>query len=194
MRYLSICFLVFWVLALICSSATAEEPKCIGSNLSTAQSAMRNAERGLDTAIAALNNPSNSDLDKAAIWLGVHSSSDASEARDKLIRTRVYTTGAVFLCAVSTTIKLGDVYAYVRPDNAFAIVLGYFFFQAPSDGFNSQFGVLIHEMSHFVLAGATKDIVYGLNGARNLASTNPSAARKNADNYEYFVEALVAGR
>jgi peptidyl-Lys metalloendopeptidase len=154
---------------------------------------MDDAKKGFDLAIAALDNPSNSDLDKAATWLGVHSSSDATYAKDKLVASRVYADSVVFFCAVSTNINLGDVYAYVRPNQSFAVVLGAFFFDAPPGKFNSKFGVIIHEMTHFTLAGATNDIVYGLDGAKDLAATNPIAARRNADNYEYFVEALIAG-
>jgi peptidyl-Lys metalloendopeptidase len=173
--------------------AYADEPPCAGTDLSVAQASMVDAKKAIDASIAAIDNPSQSDLSNLATWLGVHSSSDSAIVRDKLVATRTYTDGAVFLCANSTDIGLGDIYAYVRPDNSFVIVLGIFFTQAPPTGFNSKLGTLVHEMSHFVLAGATKDIVYGIDGAKNLAATNPSAARQNADNYEYFVEATVFG-
>ena len=160
------------------TTASAEEPPCIGLDSSVAQATMADTKKALDTAITAISNPTQSDLDKAATWLGVHSSSDATIVRDKLVATRAYTDGVVFLCAVSTSIKLGDVYAYVRPDKSFVIVLGYFFTQAPTTGFNSKLGILVHEMSHFVLAGATKDIVYGTDGAKKVAqSSNPDRRR-----------------
>ncbi|WP_375338077.1 M35 family metallo-endopeptidase [Bradyrhizobium japonicum] len=49
-------------------------------------------------------------------------------------------------------------------------------------------------MSHFTLAGGTKDPkIYGPDEAKKLAASNPAAAQRNAENLEYFVEALVFG-
>jgi hypothetical protein len=93
--------------------------------------------------------------------------------------------------AHSALAQLGDVFAYVRPDQSFVVVLGAFFFRAPATGYDSRPGVIVHEMTHFVLAGATQDHVYGRAGALQLAATNPGEAQRNADNYEYFVEATA---
>lgn len=94
---------------------------------------------------------------------------------------------------MNTNVQLGDVFAYVRPDQSFAIVLGAFFFRAPPSGYDSRPGVVVHEMTHFALAGATKDHAYGLEKAQQLAATDPAQAQRNADNYEYFVEATAYG-
>jgi peptidyl-Lys metalloendopeptidase len=53
---------------------------------------------------------------------------------------------------------------------------------------HSRGGTLIHEMSHFDVVAATDDIVYGQDGARALADSNPDDAIKNADSHEYFSE------
>ena len=45
---------------------------------------------------------------------------------------------------------------------------------------------LCHQASHFTVNGGTADVVYGPNGALNLAATNPDQAINNACNYEYF--------
>jgi hypothetical protein len=62
------------------------------------------------------------------------------------------------------------------------------FFEAGAQGFDTNWGVLIHEISH--LAAATRDHVYGPRAAAMLAREDPARAAENADNYEYFVETL----
>ena len=173
--------------------AHAEEPLCIGSDLAKANAALDEAKAALDKAVAAIDAGTASDLNRLLIWFGAKSSADAKFVREKLVTSRVYADGATFRCAVNTDVTIGDVYAYVRPDKSFAIVLGAFFFNAPDTGFNSKRGVLVHEVSHFILAGATKDTVYGVAEAKKLAKASPAAARNTADNYEYFVEATVFG-
>lgn len=178
---------------LIPDLAHAEEPLCTGSDLAKAKAALDEAKAALDKAIAAIDAGTASDLNRLLIWFGAKSSADAKFVREKLVTSRVYADGATFRCAVNTDVTIGDVYAYVRPDKSFVIVLGAFFFNAADAGFNSKRGILVHELSHFLLAGATKDTVYGVAEAKKLATASPATARKTADNYEYFVEATVFG-
>lgn len=184
---LSLCF------ANIVEVARAEEPPCAGNDLVVAQKARDSAKAAMDKSIASIDSQTHASVDALSKWFGAKSSTDAQEVRDVLTRSRVFLDGATLLCAVSTSAKLGDVYAYVRPDQSFVIVLGAFFFKAPDSGYNSKPGVFVHELSHFVLAGATEDTIYGVEEAKQLALTSPSSARGNADNYEYFVEATVFG-
>ena len=166
---------------------------CQGPNLEIAQAVMEDAKQGLDHAIKSLENPKSDDVDRLLRWFGVASSSTAEAVRQRFINIRAFTDGAVFLCSNTTHPELGDVYAYVRSDKSFAIVLGIPFFKAPHSGFNSKMGIMIHEMSHFYLSGATNDPAYGVSESEKLAKENPIAAQKNADNYEYYVESLVFG-
>jgi len=55
-------------------------------------------------------------------------------------------------------------------------------------GDDNKVGILTHELSHAI--ASTDDIVYGKDPCRNLATQKPAKAVKNADNFEYFVEAL----
>jgi len=84
------------------------------------------------------------------------------------------------------------VYAYVYPtDKTHQIYLCGAFWPSPvAGGFDTKAGTLIHELSHFNDLVATDDWVYGTNGARNLARTEPARAVNNADNFEYFAESL----
>lgn len=62
------------------------------------------------------------------------------------------------------------------------------FFRAAMEGYDSRWGVLVHEASH--LAAGTDDFAYGPTAALILAKQDPSRAARNADSYEYFVETL----
>jgi hypothetical protein len=62
------------------------------------------------------------------------------------------------------------------------------FFRARVTGFDTSWGVLIHEASH--LGAGTEDHAYGAEAALILAKQDPQRAALNADSYEYFVETL----
>jgi len=81
-------------------------------------------------------------------------------------------------------------YAYVYPsDSGFRIHLCGKFWAAPAtSGYDTQFGVMIHEFSHFSSVGATDDHQYGRTSCVNMATHSPSLAVDNADSYEYFAE------
>ena len=79
-------------------------------------------------------------------------------------------------------------FAFVHPNDYSRIFLGKAFVQAPAVGTNSRAGTIVHEMSHFAIAGGTKDYAYGTANCRALARSNPSLALTNADNFEFYVE------
>jgi hypothetical protein len=62
------------------------------------------------------------------------------------------------------------------------------FFRASMDGYDTRWGILVHEASH--LAAGTNDHAYGPTAALTLAKDDPRRAAENADNLEYFVETL----
>jgi uncharacterized Zn-binding protein involved in type VI secretion len=85
--------------------------------------------------------------------------------------------------------KNSDCFAYVYPtDKTHTIYLGKHFHPAPETGSDSKAGTLIHEVSHFNDVAGTDDVVYGTDNAENLAQQSPSDAKKNADNFEYYIE------
>lgn len=79
-------------------------------------------------------------------------------------------------------------FAFVKPADPSRIFVDKAFVLAPLTGENSRPGTLTHEMSHFVMAGGTKDIAYGINNCKRLARKHPVLALANADNFEFFVE------
>jgi len=97
--------------------------------------------------------------------------------------------GYAFNCAPPSCGGSGT-YAYVYPNDATTVYLCAAFWKAPTSGWDSTPGVIVHETSHFNVIGGTQDYVYGNAGAKSLATSNPDRAVANADNYEYFAESL----
>ncbi|WP_316753713.1 M35 family metallo-endopeptidase [Pedobacter gandavensis] len=58
------------------------------------------------------------------------------------------------------------------------------FWTAPDNGTDSKAGTVVHEHSH--ASAGTDDLAYGQTNCRDLASSDPDSAIKNADNQEYF--------
>jgi len=82
-------------------------------------------------------------------------------------------------------------YAFVYPtDNTHVVYVCTYFWRVPSGNcvMDSQPGTLIHEMSHFNNVAATKDVTYGQQPCKNLASSNPASAITNADNYCFYTD------
>jgi len=88
-------------------------------------------------------------------------------------------------------------YAYVKYNLPYVINLCPKFWAAALTGTDSKAGTLVHEMSHFDITGAlpyfggTVDVIgysYKQSLARQLAIEDPSRARSNASNIEYFAE------
>jgi peptidyl-Lys metalloendopeptidase len=80
------------------------------------------------------------------------------------------------------------VYAYVYPDQFGTVYLCGAFWNAPLTGTDSKAGTLVHESSHFLDNGGTQDYVYGQQGCKDLAVSNPDHAVGNADTHEYYTE------
>jgi peptidyl-Lys metalloendopeptidase len=62
------------------------------------------------------------------------------------------------------------------------------FVQAPRLGESSRVGTMTHEMSHFLVAGGTKDHTYGTAKCKQLARSDSALALTNADNFEFWAE------
>lgn len=185
---------VFAVVLLVTPLTLADEPTCSSKDSAIAQASMARAKKMLDDAIGAIDMGDSVTKSRLATWFGTQQAEGIATVRQTLVASRSFANGATYLCAVKSDARLGDYYAYVRPDKSFVITLGYFFFNAPESGFSSKPGVLVHELSHFALAGATKDPdIYGPDAAKSLALSNPERARSNAENIEYFVESNAFG-
>lgn len=73
------------------------------------------------------------------------------------------------------------------------------FFESGATGTDSQPGTIVHELVHLSTKRTIVDVkvgaeaVYGTTKSAALAASNPTDARRNADNYQYFVEDLLYG-
>jgi len=84
-----------------------------------------------------------------------------------------------------------NTYAYVFPsDSTFTVYVCGAFWNAPigTCAYDSKPGTIIHEISHFTPVAGTQDIAYGTTACRNLATSNPANAVRNADSHEYLAE------
>ncbi|MDF2383104.1 hypothetical protein JMG10_16590 [Nostoc ellipsosporum NOK] len=196
-RQVFICIASGWIL-LSASGGSAQaqifdSPPCAGDELAAANAALSQVGPVLDKAIAALKNPNVSDAAYMDVWLGIksHPSPAADNVISILERSRAFVSGVNFRCAVKST----TLYARVRSTVPFTIDLHRGFFIALPHGYSSRPGILIHEMSHFLLTGGTADpstrSLYGTEPARERASKDPAAAQRNAENIEYFVESIA---
>jgi len=186
-----VCSVSSAVLALASAPASATPIACNAAQLNAAKGAMGEAKKALVLAKQGIDTGDPAVAAQMTKWFGVVNSAQAKQVSDRLAKIIVFTDGATYQCETAT-IELGDVYAYVTPDKSFLITLGDFFFTTPTTGFSSRMGTLVHEMSHFVLAGAARDPrIYGPGEAAQLAKSSPEAARNNAENIEYFVESVL---
>ncbi|MFT6877228.1 MAG: peptidyl-Lys metalloendopeptidase [Granulosicoccus sp.] len=80
------------------------------------------------------------------------------------------------------------IFAFVFPAFPYSMTLCPSFRSANANGQDSRAGTIIHELSHFINVAGTDDHVYGQDGARALAISNPDLVISNADSYEYFAE------
>jgi peptidyl-Lys metalloendopeptidase len=174
----------------------AAEVDCTSSQLQVANNAVSIANSALDQVIGVLDSPDPKATGLMQKWFGVASADVASKIKKNLIASRVYTNTIAFKCANSTDISIGDVYAYVRADNAFVVVLSAWFFGQTDSGYYSRPGLLIHEMTHFYLTAGTGDAEGSgdwISICQKLAIDDPNKAQNTAYNYEFFVEAYYFG-
>jgi len=78
--------------------------------------------------------------------------------------------------------------AYVFPEEEFKINLCNGFWNATREGLNSQGGIIIQQLSHFVNVASTINYSYGEEDTKRLAELYPHYSIYNADSYEYFAE------
>jgi len=120
-------------------------------------------------------------------WFGAYTASRWNTASGTITKINGLST-AIFDCGASGC-SSSSVFAYVYPtDSTHTIYLCNQFWKSGTTGYDTQPGTIVHESSHFNDIGGTQDHAYGTTAAKNLASSNPAQAVKNADNYEYFGE------
>lgn len=167
--------------------------QCSADRAKIASKALTAAKSGIAKAIDTLETPTRSDLARLQRWFGVLS----SDTTDTIKRAYKNALGLSIIsqiwCPSTNDLHfkwaVGDLAAVSKAAPG-AIFLTPRFFELKRTGPDSQIGVLVHELSHRAGIGL-KDEVYGVPDAKQLAASNPSMARRNADNYQYYVEDLL---
>jgi peptidyl-Lys metalloendopeptidase len=118
-------------------------------------------------------------------WFGAYDPANYSLVSDNFqhIYTALATQPITFNCACSD-IAL----AYVYPNQPYDITVCERYWRSPATGTDSQAGVLVHEMSHFITVAATEDVTHSQVLVRMTAKNIPARAVQNASSYEYFAE------
>ncbi len=160
-------------------------PLCVAEHNAVIESALAIARPRLAAAIALIENePGHPHVRR---WFGT---APPAEVAERLRRTAAWIGAPAdvkFLCNDPPVCNVGSRMGYASPSRGL-LGLCPAFFRARTEGYDTNWGVLIHEASHLV--AGTRDHAYGPVAAQILAKEDPARAAENADNYEYFVETL----
>lgn len=161
---------------------------CSSSRRTTIATAMTSAKTYASNAANYLTNyasASRANSVRYKTWFGSYNSTRWTTVNNnfKKISSALQNQAVQFDCGCTDSY-----FAYVYPNQPYKIYLCNSFWSAPNTGTDSKAGTIVHETSHFTVVAATDDIAYGQTAAKNLATSNPSQAIKNADSHEYFAE------
>lgn len=177
------------------SPASAAIKPCDQTQISVVKSALTRAKQGMTLAIQSIDHGQPTDIASYTEWFGAGSSSTSASVRATLAASSAFSGFQLYYCPIANdpdiSWDVGDV-AQVRGqgEEITAIYLSPLFFEiAPSDE-TKQYGVIVHELTHFRLTGNTVDVAYGKQKSRQLAKDDPASARKNASNYHFFVQSF----
>jgi peptidyl-Lys metalloendopeptidase len=161
---------------------------CSGADLTRVQTADNNAASMLSGANSNLGTACSTRYKR---WFGVCPNSANVDHVKKVISNTISRRSAGYRGDCSRSGCSGNVYAFVYPaDTTYTVHLCSSFFSTSTSScvYDCTGGVMIHELTHFNSVGGTKDYAYGTSACQNLATSNPTQAINNADNYEYFNE------
>jgi peptidyl-Lys metalloendopeptidase len=177
------------------SLADVEEHKvaCTATQTETITSAMAEAKKALVAASKSF--ASDQPVAKQTKWFGGLNSQSASAVLNVYDRSLAAATFTSFWCPLRNDLEFewapGDV-AAVHPSVPGAMFITPDFFKLNTSGPDSQQGTIVHELTHIVGVGLRPE-EYGITDAKALAAKDAAKARKNSDNYQYYVEDLIFG-
>jgi peptidyl-Lys metalloendopeptidase len=159
---------------------------CSASRQSLIAAAIKSATTYSGNCVNYLSKLSSTTAPRYTTWFGKYSLSNLVTLRTHFnnINAVLNTKPMSFNCSCN----MENTFAYVYQNKPYKIYLCSAFWQASVTGTDSKAGTLIHEISHFAVVAATDDIVYGQDGCKALAKSNPTKALKNGDSHEFFAE------
>jgi peptidyl-Lys metalloendopeptidase len=157
---------------------------CTSSRTTSISTAFSSAQSYANGAVSYLGGTPSA-TSRFTTWFGTYSSTNWNTIKTHYtaIKSAFDTKSVIVDCGCSDS-----AYAYVYKNQPYRIYVCNAFWSAPNTGTDSRAGTLIHEMSHFTVVADTDDWAYGQTAAKNLAKSNPTNARDNADSHEYFAE------
>jgi hypothetical protein len=167
------------------SPADIPGPACGPEHNEAIQAALAIARERMAVAIALIERePGHAHVQR---WFGTAPPAEVAERLRRIAAWLAKPVGVQLRCNDQAGCGPALRMAYAAPSRG---VLGLCpsFFRAGDSGYDTRWGVLIHEASH--IAAGTRDHAYGPQATAILAKQDPIRAAENADNYEYFVETL----
>lgn len=146
------------------------------------RSALENADRDVGTVLERIRQGTIEDYWRT--WYGTGDRSRVTHILT-LIQERLKNPGTLILACAERDCD-NNMMGYA--ETGLVSVCPDFFRSPPRDAYDSQMGTLVHELSHAL--AHTEDHGYGPSDARRLAAQDPAKAVENADNIEYFTEAV----
>jgi hypothetical protein len=176
--------------------ATSQVPCTVGQKQILTK-AMAKAKEGIVAAMGALDDTSPGAINRYTLWFGAPSSANVAEVKKTYANALAFTSIANFWCPVSNSPEFKwnvnePAAAYPRSAPT-AIYFSPEFFKLEETGADSKAGTIVHELTHLAAVKNTEDHAYGTANAKVLAKDKPAHARSNADNYQYFLEAVLFG-
>ncbi|MBL8512395.1 MAG: peptidase M35 [Betaproteobacteria bacterium] len=165
-------------------SSVAFSGRCSATQQATILNAVAAGSNMANGAVSYLNGTPSATT-RYTTWFGTYSSANWNQVKGQFANIKDAFDNKPL------TIDCGckkQYYAYVYPNQPYKIYVCRAFWNAPMTGTDSKGGTLVHEMSHFDIVAGTDDWAYGHTAAKNLALTDPTKARNNADSHEYFAE------
>jgi len=177
------------------SSAISAPKLCDQTQVSLIKSELTRAKQGMARAIQSIDQGQPADVARYTEWFGAGSSSTSASVRATLAASTAFSGFQLYYCPIANdpdiSWDVGDV-AQVKGqgESITEIYLSPLFFELSPTDETKQYGVLVHELTHFRLTGNTVDVTYGKQKSRQLAKDDPASARKNASNYHFFVQSF----
>lgn len=190
-------FLFLFAASQTASADIAESQRpCTPAQTTVVKAAIAKAKEGLSKSVTALGSGSADEVDRFDRWFGAPSSDAADKVKQVFERALALADFQNYWCPIVNSSELEwniNEVAAVWSGTPDAIYLSPFFFLLPSSGQGSNLGTIVHELTHLPSVGSTADLGYPKATAEALAKNNPQDARRNANNYRYFVEDVLFG-
>ena len=168
---------------------------CSVSQTAEINSALTSAERISSIAIrdlrAALTDQ-RQDARRYREWFGVYDAGRYSQVELGMARIANtlsnQTIGFDCDCTGRPDVNPATTFAFVFADDEYNMTLCDVFFLVRRDGTDSKSGTIVHEVSHFNVVAATRDVASNQAGIRSVAMSDPNTVITAANAYEYFAE------